>query len=708
VESLPLHEDPASGTWSITGEPGWKNLYYRYVVEVYAPASGRIERNAVTDPYSLSLATNSRLSQLVDLDDPALKPVGWDELEKPHVAAPEDIVIYELHVRDFSAADPSVPPQYRGTYGAFTFEDSDGMRHLTSLAAAGVTHLHLLPTFDIASIEEDRSRWQQPDAADLAALPPDSARQQAAVSETADEDGFNWGYDPWHYTVPDGSYAVEPQGAARILEYRAMIKALNEAGLNVVMDVVYNHTAASGQAEKSVLDRIVPGYYHRLSPAGAVEQSTCCENTAAEHAMMEKLMLDSLVTWARDYRVDGFRFDLMGHHPKATMLKVRAALDALTMEADGVDGKAIYLYGEGWNFGEVADGARFEQAIQATLAGTGIGTFNDRLRDGARGGTPFSDPRMQGFINGLHYDPNGFEQDQDATTLASTTDWIRIGLAGNLAGFTFENAAGDTVAARDVPYAGQPAGYTSDPAENVVYVAAHDNQTLFDSIQFKAPPETPMDERIRIQNLANSLVLLAQGVPFVHAGQEFLRSKSLDHDSYNSGDWFNAIDWRFGTVNWGKGLPVANRNEEHWPLMRPLLANPELEPEPAHSELAVAMFLELLAIRRSSPLFRLRSAKDIGERVSFHNTGPGQVPGLIVMSLSDPAGDIDSAYAQVVVLFNANDEAVEFHTPITGAFFELHPVQAGSADPVVRGAAYEDRAFHVPARTMAVFVRERK
>ena len=284
--------------------------------------------------------------------------------------------------------DATVPAAERGTYAAFSRTTSDGMRHLGELADAGLTHVHLLPVFDIATVDEDRSTHLEPPC-DLASFPRDSAEQQACIAQVRAEDGFNWGYDPWHYTAPEGSYALDAQGAARTTEFRSMVKSLNDAGLRVVMDVVYNHTNAAGQAEKSVLDRIVPGYYHRLLEDGTLATSTCCANTATEHDMMEKLMVDSIVTWARDYKVDGFRFDLMGHHSKANMLAVRAALDELTLAEDGVDGSKIYLYGEGWNFGEVANDARFVQATQLNMDGTGIGTFNDRLRDAVRGGGPF-------------------------------------------------------------------------------------------------------------------------------------------------------------------------------------------------------------------------------------------------------------------------------------------------------------------------------
>ena len=249
---------------------------------------------------------------------------------KPPIAAPEDISLYEIHVRDFSVNDPSVPAELKGTYKAFTLEDSNGINHLQALQEAGLSYLHLLPAFDIATINEDKSEWQSADWSVLETYAPDSEEQQAAITQYEDLDGFNWGYDPFHYTTPEGSYSTDPDGTTRILEFREMVQALNEdVGLRVVMDVVYNHTNASGQAEKSVLDRIVPGYYHRLNDTGTVETSTCCANTASEHNMMEKLMVDSLLVWATEYKIDAFRFDLMGHHMKSNMLAVQDALENL-------------------------------------------------------------------------------------------------------------------------------------------------------------------------------------------------------------------------------------------------------------------------------------------------------------------------------------------------------------------------------------------
>nr|BFE77869.1 hypothetical protein GCM10020093_004700 [Planobispora longispora] len=559
----------------------------------------------MTDPYSVSLAADSVRSQLADLSDRSLRPEGWASLAKPSAVPQEKASVYELHVRDFSASDTTVPAERRGTYAAFT-GDSAGMKELRALAADGLTHVHLLPVFDIATIPERRADRAEPDC-DLAALPADSDRQQECVAKTAAEDGFNWGYDPRHYTVPEGSYASDPDGAARIKEFRQMVAGLNGAGLRVVMDVVYNHTHAAGQDPTSVLDRIVPGYYHRLLDDGAVATSTCCANTAPEHAMMGKLVVDSIVTWAKQYKIDGFRFDLMGHHPKANMVAVREALDELTLARDGVDGKSIILYGEGWNFGEVADGARFEQATQLNMAGTGIGTFNDRLRDAVRGGGPFDpDPRVQGFGSGLAGSPNGSPAngtaEEQRARLLRYHDLIKVGLTGNLRDYRFTASSGKEVKGSEVDYNGAPAGYTAAPGEAVTYVDAHDNETLFDALAYKLPQATPMADRVRMQTLSLAASALSQGTAFVHAGSERLRSKSLDRNSYDSGDWFNRLLWDCARGNgFGAGLPPKADNEDKWPYARPLLADPALKPDCAAIGSARARYGELLKIRASSP-----------------------------------------------------------------------------------------------------------
>ncbi len=703
--------DPATGVWSITGEADWKNKYYLYDVTVYAPTTQAIESNLVTDPYSFSLSLNSQRSQIVDLNDPALMPEGWNDYAKPELDAFEDIVLYELHVRDFSIYDETVPEALRGTFLAFTQTESNGMQHLRALADAGLTHVHLLPAFDIATINENSTERSEIDRAELAALPADSEEQQALIGPVRGEDGFNWGYDPLHYTVPEGSYSTDPNGAQRILEFRQMVMALNQSGLRVVMDVVYNHTNAAGQSANAVLDRIVPGYYHRLNASGGVESSTCCSNTATEHAMMEKLMIDSLITWSTMYKVDGYRFDLMGHHMVENMVDVRAALDGLTIENDGVDGARIYVYGEGWDFGEVAQNARGVNATQLNLGGTGIGTFNDRVRDSLRGGSPFGGLQEQGFINGLYTDPSEDETRDPAVQLDLLLlfqDRIRVALAGNLRDYTFENYEGTIVTGADVDYNGSPTGYTLDPQEHIVYTAAHDNEALFDIIQVKAPLVTSLEDRVRMNNLAIDVVMLSQGVPFFHAGDEMLRSKSGDKNSYDSGDWYNALDFSYQDNGWGHGLPPSWTTQDNWSQWQPLLANPDLQPTTENIQSAISHFEEMLSIRRDVALFRLRTGQDVLNSVTFQNTGAEQVPGVIVMSISDQGdANLDPNYSYVVVLFNASPEAQTFTlADVVGYPLQLHAVQAGSSDAITASSTFDAATgtFTVPARTTAVFV----
>ncbi|MFI2811431.1 pullulanase-type alpha-1,6-glucosidase [Microbulbifer sp. JSM ZJ756] len=711
---VPMQRDPETGVWTAEVSSEWDRKFYLYEVEVYSYFSRDIETNLVTDPYSLSLSVNSGKSQVINLDDADLKPRGWDRLRKPALAQPEDISVYELHVRDFSIEDESVAEQQRGTFSAFAQRNSDGMRHLRRLARSGLTHVHLLPAFDFATVNEDPS--QRAATPDLSMYAPDSPEQQAAVNAIRDADGFNWGYDPLHFTVPEGSYSTAPDGAARIREFREMVQGLGKSGLRLVMDVVYNHTSSFGQYQNSVLDKIVPGYYHRRNGDGGVEMSSCCANTASEHAMMEKLMIDSMLVWARDYKVDGFRFDLMGHHSLDNILNTREALGALTPQRDGVDGGSIYLYGEGWNFGEVANDARFKQARQSNMAGTGVGTFNDRLRDSVRGGNPFGGYEEQGFGTGLYTDSNGrFNNgegggDNERATLLTLADKVRVSLAGNLADFPLIDSYGNVITGAELVYNGQPTGYTRDPQESINYIAAHDNETLFDGIQIKANSSATIDERVRMQAFSNSLVLFAQGVPFIHAGQEFLRSKSMDRDSYNSGDWFNALDFSFSSGNWGVGLPIADKNEDKWPLMAPLLANPDIAPQRKHRLDTIALFREQLAIRNSSRLFRLPDADAVVEHVRFLNMGPDQVPGLIAMQLLDEEGRFDRRHKEILVLFNGDDEAVAFSSKeLQGKPFVLHPHQRHSADQRLRGVDFDRRSgsVSIPGRTTAVLVNYR-
>ncbi|MCP4420110.1 MAG: DUF3372 domain-containing protein, partial [Chloroflexi bacterium] len=275
--------------------------------------------------------------------------------------------------------------------------------------------------------------------------------------------------------------------------------------------------------------------------------------------------------------------------------------------------------------------------------------------------------------------------------------------------YALVNMEGKTVMGKEIDYNGNPTGYALSPMDHIAYISAHDNETLFDAIQYKAPLSATMEERVRMQNMGISLVALSQGVPFFHAGSDMLRSKSLDRDSFDSSDWFNRLDFSYESNNWGAGLPPKEKNGENYPIMQPLLA--ELAP-PTRDDIlnSVAHFQEMVQIRQSSYLFRMETAVDIQERLTFHNTGPEQIPGLIVMSLWDIGHkmmSMDPHYGLIVVLLNANDEAQTFTDDVFAEFeMELHPVQAESHDPVVKTAVFdaETGAFTVPGRTTAVFV----
>jgi pullulanase-type alpha-1,6-glucosidase len=323
-----------------------------------------------------------------------------------------------------------------------------------------------------------------------------------------------------------------------------------------------------------------------------------------------------------------------------------------------------------------------------------------------RGGNPFDDVRLQGFVTGLALANNENEprdaEDQQIQ-LDNYTDWIRLGLAGNLASYEIIRADGSKVPGRLVSYNSAPAGYTADPQENIVYVSAHDNQTLFDAIQVKAPVEASLADRVRMNNLAVSIVMLSQGVPFFHAGDDILRSKSFNPNSYNSGDWYNKLDWTYESNNWGAGLPLEGTGQ--WEIYRPLLADPELAPARADIEFASSVFREFLQIRKSSRLFRLETAEQIKNVVSFYNTGPEQTPGLIVMHLED-RNNIDPDYEEIVVLFNARPDEVAFSDPtFAGKDLALNSVQQVSSDELARGSRFDSASgtFTVPGRTTAVF-----
>ncbi|MFM9800116.1 pullulanase-type alpha-1,6-glucosidase [Aeromonas dhakensis] len=732
--------DEASGSWSVQGGSELVGKFYRYDIQVYHPVSRKLESYQVTDPYSLSLAMNSEFSQVVDLNDPALKPEGWDSLKAPHSQQnPADITIYEAHVRDLTGNDDSTPAEHRGKFLGLTDTDTAPVKHLQALAKSGVSHLHLLPVFDIATVNEDPAKVAnigddfgklcqvnpevqnskfagycssgQTIEAVLGDLQGGDSKENPQVQELygylRGVDSFNWGYDPYHYTTPEGSYATNAEGSQRILEFREMVKAIKQnIGMNVVMDVVYNHTNEAGLGPKSVLDKIVPWYYQRLNPeTGSVENSTCCSNTAPEHAMFAKLMDDSLVTWARDYKIDAFRFDLMGHHPKDQMVQALAAVKQVNPE--------MYFYGEGWNFGEVQDDKRFVQATQKHLAGTGIGSFSDRLRDAVRGGSPFDGGdtirKTQGFGNGALVDANEMDGVDRATALHQS-DLVRLGMAGNLKDFILTDKDGMPKKGADIDYNGQPAGYAQDPTEIQNYVDKHDNQTLFDNLIYKAPQGADL---VRMQGVSLATAMLGQGIPFTHAGVELLRSKSMERDSYDSGDWYNRVDYTLADNNFDKGLPRKDKDGDNYPLIEQVLGK-HVKPSGADMATMVGFYQELAELRQSSRLLRLGSGSEVIKRVDFRNTGPDQVPGLIVMTVDDgvnAGADLDPAIDGLVVMINATNAPQSISDfrdgndqPIDLTSLQLSPAHHGG-ESIARDAAVNGGTLTLGAWSAAVFVK---
>jgi pullulanase/glycogen debranching enzyme len=695
-QSVAMTRDDASGVWSVTGQPSWTGAaYYTYTVTAWSWRDNGVGSHTVTDPYAVTLNADlsggaQQQAMVADLSSAALKPAAWDADAAPAEVAPEDAVLYELHVRDFSATDATVPAATQGKYLAFAQSGSAGMQHLKAMAAAGLTHVHLLPAFDFGSVNEGGcSNVNVTVPSSNAAT---SSSQQSQVTAARDSDCFNWGYDPKHYGAPEGSYASDPNdGGKRVLEFRQMVQSLHNAGLRVVMDVVYNHTSGN------FLDQIVPGYYYRLDANGNIETASCCQDTAPEFAMMEKLMTDTLVRWARDYHVDGFRFDIMGFLPLPALERAEAAVNAAASHP-------TYFYGEGWNFGPPSNDALFQQARQDNLAGSGIGSFNDRIRDAVRGGgccdSGSTLVSAQGFANGECYANN----DGSACSAGQRSDLqyrqnrIRISMAGLLKDYMLGGVSGSTLGA-----------YASDPQEDINYVSVHDGQTLYDINQYKLPASTTSTQRARAQVVGLAPVLLGEGMPFLHAGDELLRSKSLDANSYNSGDWFNRIDWTAtGNGIDVMGLPPAPDNQSNWSVMTPILGNPNVVPTAADIAFTREAVKDLLRVRKSTTMFRLRTGADIKSCVAFPDA-TSQQDGLVVMTVGDGGTTAcgDNAYKRVVVLINAQPTAQSFTmASLAGHALQLHPVQAAGSDAVVKTAGFSsvNGAFSVPGRTAAVFV----
>ncbi len=460
-----------NGVWSATLKGDKKNLYYTYLVTI----------NGVTtetaDVYSKAVGVNGNRSMVVDLD--ATDPEGWDEDKHVLYDDPTDAIVWEVHVRDFSKSEISgVSLKHKGKYLAFTengttvADQGEVPTCIDYLKKLGVTHVQLMPVYDYATVDESK----------------------------ADTDEYNWGYDPKNYNVPEGSYSTNPyDGNVRIKEFKQMIKALHDAGIGVIMDVVYNHTFT---AKGSCFENTVPEYYYRLNKDGSLSDGSGCGNeTASDHLMYRKYMIDSILYWTNEYHIDGFRFDLMGVHDVETMNQIRDALDKKVK-----DGKKIIMYGEPWTGGTTGTSAKTAVKENITMLNERIGAFNDNFRDAVKGHV-------------FNAAESGYVQ------TGSGTENLKTCITANCLG----------------------SSWLKQPSQSVTYISAHDNYTLYDKLILSTKNDESYDTRderiVEMNKLAAAVILTSQGINFMQAGEEFARTKYGDENSYISPDKINMLDW---------------------------------------------------------------------------------------------------------------------------------------------------------------------
>lgn len=441
--------------------------------------------------FAKAVAVNGRRAAVVDMAE--TNPEGWNNDKRPLTKSPADLVIYEMHHRDFSIS-PTSGLKYKGKYLALT--EPKAVYYLKNL---GVNAIHILPSFDYASVDESK---------------PDVPQ-------------YNWGYDPLNYNVPEGSYATDATcPVARIKEFKQMVQTLHNAGIRVILDVVYNHTF---NIDESNFNLTYPGYYYRTTKDGKISDGSGCGNeTASEKPLMRQFMIESVLYWAKEYHIDGFRFDLMGIHDIETMNLIRKALDEVDPN--------IYMYGEGWSAGSCA----YPEEKLAMKANTRqldrIGAFCDDMRDAIRG--PFNDDHKTAFLGAV----------------AGNEESIKFGIAGCI-----DHPQIDIT---KVNYS--KASWANSPAQKISYISCHDDMCVVDRLKASIPGITT-DELIRLDLLGQTAVFTAQGVPFIYAGEEVLRDKKGVHNSFKSPDSINAIDWtnkdRYPQVfDYYRGLMELRRN----------------------------------------------------------------------------------------------------------------------------------------------------
>ena len=704
----------SGGVWEAELDVDNLGKYYLYQIDVFQPETNQLENYLVTDPYSYSLSVNSTKSQIINPESSKLQPSQWRNLIKPKYKTP---ILYESHLRDLTAGDSTLPESLKGTFLGLVDQRSKAYWHLKDLAQNGLTHLHLLPVNDFSSVNEKK---EENFKMDLTVKLQDggSDKPQAELNSIRHNDDYNWGYDPYHYFVPEGSYAVEPNGESRILEFRQMVQKLNATGLRLIVDVVFNHTYSSGSDRFSVLNKIVPLYYYRLNDYGQVHNSSCCADTATENKMMEKLMIDSLVYWTKTYKVDGFRFDLMSFHSRKTMLKIKDELSKLTLLSDGVDGKELYLYGEGWNFGSLLSKPNNDAFVQENSYGAGIGLFNDRFRDAIRGGTTdHKEISDQGFATGLFSDFNHEIANRNTPTdltqqrekLLMLGDVVKIGLAGNLRDYRYKNFVGDEIKSSDFFFRGARTAYSKTTEETVNYVSAHDGYSLYDAVMAKSPfyafgrnpGLTSAKDKQRMVALALGMTLLSQGVPFIEGGSEILRSKSGDTDSYDSGDWFNQIRFDYEANNWARGLPPSFKNYSEWSFWYPRLSDPKTQITKKEILENFKIFKAFLKIRSNSRLFGFKNAVEVQSSLSFIDNDSYAIPGFIALTMKNNL-------EEMIVLINVNRYEISFSHPLFLNSYKLHPELNEKVDLELMNFSLSPGQTKVPARTIVVLVPNQK
>ena len=532
--------------FSVTAEGNLDGVYYTYEVHT---SDGTFSSH---DPYARACGVNGHRSMVIDLSK--TNPYGFADEDRPKLADPMSMVITEVSVADVSAG-ASAHSRYPGKFKAFT-ED----KTLSYFKDMGVTHLQLMPSYDFASIDES-----------------DSLKEQ-----------YNWGYDPYNYNVPEGSYSTDPfNGAVRVREYKEMVHSIHEAGLGVIMDVVYNHTFVGDGSNFSLT---VPGYFYRHKPDGSYSDASGCGNeTASERAMVRRYIVESVKYWAEEYHVDGFRFDLMGIHDVETMNEVKAELTKLD--------PSIFVYGEGWTASD-SPLPEDQRAIKVNAPKLNdVAVFSDDLRDALKGSV--FETTQAGFASGK---PEGNEES------------IKFGIVGAI--------RHPQIDYNQILYCKAP--YANKPTQVINYVSCHDDLCLMDKLKLSAPKDATPDELIRFGKLAQTIIFTSQGVPFMRAGEELLHDKKGVHNSYQSPDSINEIDW---------SLKAKNKDVFNY-------------------------YKDLIALRKSHPAFRIATAEGVREALQFQEVNQ---PGVVAYTLGEHAnGD---SWKKIMVIFNGNRKAVTVSLP---------------------------------------------